>query len=292
MNDMTYKMTTEGNGVRVAANAMRTRFEIVLYDGARSEADLRAAGEEALAEVARVESWLSIYWEDAVLYGVNAEASHRPVRVAAPVFAFLEQALSLTKETGGAFDLAAGALVRLWRDAGEVGRVPTPHEIMEAQARCGMAQVVVLDADKQTVRFTMPSVRLDPGAMGKGYALDRAAELLRDMGINAALLHGGTSSVVAIGVPPNSPKGWQVAVQHPKRPGKHLATFFLRDNALGVSAVQGRTFYAEGRTFGHILDPRTGWPVEKSLLYAQTDSSAAIADALSTARLVTGSPIF
>jgi thiamine biosynthesis lipoprotein len=118
--------------------------------------------------------------------------------------------------------------------------------------------------------------------------LERAAELLRETGIGAVLLHGGTSTVVALGTPPGYPEGWPIALQHPLRPDASLGTVSLRDAALSVSAVHGKSFRAAGRRFGHVLDPCSGRPVENTLLAAVVTPSATDADALSTALLVLG----
>jgi thiamine biosynthesis lipoprotein len=140
---------------------------------------------------------------------------------------------------------------------------------------------VTLDPATSTVTLA-PGAKLDPGAVGKGYALERATELLSVAGVKRALLHGGTSSVVALGA-------WTVAVEHPLGAGR-LARLELRDAALGVTALAGRRFVDGGRPIGHILDPRTGEPVTGALMAAVVAPAAADADALSTALLVLGEP--
>ncbi|GAB4463264.1 MAG: FAD:protein FMN transferase [Armatimonadaceae bacterium] len=267
--------------VRVAQEAMRTRFEIVLHDPNRPEADLRAAGEAALAEIAEVERWLSVYRPEAALYLLNARAADEPVPVDGRVWAFLQRAQEYTEQTGGTFDLTVGPLLQLW-NRGATDALPDDAERTEALSRVGMEKMVMADPETRTVRFTRSGVRLDPGALGKGYALDRAGELLREYGIRRALLHGGTSSVVAIG------SGWRIALQHPRLPGETLGECVLADAALSVSAVHGKTFYAGGRSFGHVIDPRTGFPVENNLLTAVVAPTASDAEALSTGLLVGG----
>ncbi len=141
---------------------------------------------------------------------------------------------------------------------------------------------------------------LDLGAIGKGFAIERAAELLRDAGVTSALLHGGTSTVCAIGHPPDA-EFWKVAIEDPKSrtgvppvPGSSpqasppLATVSLKDEAMSVSAIWGKFFQAEGKTFGHILDPRTGQPATDAVLAAVVLPSATETDALSTALLTLG----
>ncbi|HVK06270.1 MAG TPA: FAD:protein FMN transferase [Armatimonadaceae bacterium] len=275
--------------IALARYAMRTRFEIVLADENRDEADLRAAGEEALDEIERAETLLSIYRPEAVLYAVNAQAADHPVAVDGVTFDFLVRAYDLCRKTGGAFDPTARPLLDLWSEtAAADGSIPADAEIEAARAVVGMERLVRLDAEAQTVAFAAPGVRLDPGAIGKGWALDRAYDLLAESGVRRALLHGGTSSARALGTPPGA-DGWRVALQHPTDPDARLAEIPLKGgDALGVSAVHGRTFYAAGRAFGHVLDPRTGHPVTDTLLAAVVARDATEADALSTAALVLG----
>ncbi len=276
---------------------MRTRWELVLpVDAQANPADLRAAGEEALAEVTRAEQMLSAFRPDSDLFRLNREAqSGATVRVPYPLFVFLQRAQTLCEQTGGAFDPAVGPLIDVWEVAGQNGRVPTQTEIAQAQALTNLARNVVLDADTQTVTYVRPGVQLNMGAIGKGWAADKAIESLRENGIRSALLHGGTSTVYGLGEPPASREnGWGVAVENPllaiQGDSAPIGVTFLQDAALGVSAVHGKTYFADadGRAFGHVLDARTGWPVHNALLAAVRTASSTDADALSTALLVCG----
>jgi FAD:protein FMN transferase len=166
--------------------------------------------------------------------------------------------------------------------------VPTGAARAEALARTGMRHVE-LDADRQTVRFLKPGLEINLGSIGKGYALDRVAELLRqEWRIDGGLLHGGSSSVLAIGSPKDDPRGWVVGVAHPWRPGERLATLRLRDRALGTSAATYQYFVYHNRKLGHLLDPRTGWPARGPASVSVAAPTAAEADALSTAFFVLG----
>ncbi|MDB6113054.1 MAG: FAD:protein transferase [Pedosphaera sp.] len=275
--------------ITLARNAMATRFEIVLHG--EDPVALRAAGEEALGEIDRLEAQLSLYRPTSEIAHLNARAARAPVRVTPGLLRLLQHARQLSLGTDGAFDITIAPLVRCWGFMGGTGQLPNPDEVTEARASIGM-HLVELDAENFTVRFAREGVMLDLGAIGKGYALERAAESLRELGITSALLNGGTSTIYAIGHPPEK-EHWKIAIEAPPtatvgHPPALLATVPLRDEALSVSAVWGRSFQSAGQTFGHVLDPRTGQPVSGTMLAAVILPSAMETDALSTALLVVG----
>lgn len=272
--------------VRVARHAMATRFELALF-GERP-GTLRAAAEEALDEVERIENLISLYRPQTDIGRINAQAGGRPVRVSPETFRLLERARTLAEQTDGAFDVTAGPLVRAWGFHGGTGRLPEPGAVEEAMGQIGWDRVI-LDATSYSVRLAVPGAMLDLGALGKGYALDRASERLREAGVESAILHGGTSTIVAIGAPPDRTE-WPVALAGGSN-GEQGMTVGLRDDSLSVSAGWGRSFVdAEGRSLGHVLDPRTGCPVSGTRMAAVALPSAADSDALSTALLVLGEP--
>jgi thiamine biosynthesis lipoprotein len=262
---------------------MATRFEIVL-PGDRAPS-LRAAGEEALDEIDRIEAQLSLYRPGSEVARLNSSASRLAMRVTPGLFRLLERARALSLESNGAFDLTVAPLVRCWGFMGGTGAMPEPEALAEARASVGMA-LVELDADKLTVRFTRPGVMLDFGAIGKGYAVDRAAEVLREAGISSALIHGGTSTAYALGRPPDGAR-WKIAVTAPDndKTTPPISVVELENESLSVSAVWGRSFAAAGKTYGHIIDPRTGAPAEHARLSAVVLPGATESDALSTALL-------
>lgn len=255
----------------LASQAMGTRFELVLPGRDRSRE--RAAGEVALEVVSEWERQLSIFRPDSLLSHVNREAFERPVRVDPRTFDLLAACWEFHVASQGAFDPAQGARMEALGFRGEPGRGP-------AGERVGGFAHVVLDSRTASVRFTRPGVQLDLGAVAKGHALDGAAQVLREAGVECALLHAGTSTVVAIGAPPGL-DGWQVALG----PQRGAPVVRLRDQALSVSAQHGRTNDAGA---GHVLDPRTGEPVGGGGLAAVIASQGRDADAWSTALLVLG----
>jgi thiamine biosynthesis lipoprotein len=270
--------------VTLALHAMATRFELVLPGD--NPVRLRAAGEAALAEVERLEARLSLYRPTSEIARVNALAAREPVRVSPSVFGLLEHARLLQEESGGTFDISIAPLVRCWGFMGGSGRLPEPEEIAQA-VRCSGMSHIRLDSADFSVRFDQEGVMIDLGAIGKGYAIDCAVETLREAGVTSALMHGGTSTVFGLGSPPEA-DGWKIAIAPVAGKRPIGSTVVLRDSALSVSAVWGRSFEAGGQQFGHVIDPRTGRPVRHAVLAAVVLPAATETDALSTALLVSG----
>ena len=266
---------------------MNTRFELVLHGA--NPASLRSAAEAALAEVERIENLLSLFRASSEIARVNALAAREAVRVSPEVFALLQHAERLTRETDGAFDITLAPLLHCWGLLGRSdGHVPSAAELAAARDVCGMG-LVALDRANFTVRFARDGVMLDLGAIGKGYAVEKAVETLREADVSSALIHGGTSTVYALGTRPEA-DAWKVAIGTPV-PGQPLSSFgtvALRDESLSVSTVFGKCFVAQGRTRGHVIDPRTGEPASDALLAALALPSGTETDALSTALLVVG----
>jgi thiamine biosynthesis lipoprotein len=273
----------------LARNAMATRFELILTGG--DSARLRAAGEEAFDEIERIESQLSLYSPGSEIWQINARAAEEPVRVSPEVFALLQRAREFFESTGGTFDPTVAPLVRCWGFMQDSGSRPSDAEISAARALVDMKQIE-LDANESAVRFARPGMMLDLGSIGKGYALDRAVEILRDAGIENALLHGGTSTILALGIDPESGP-WKIAIEDPyvqPEADNVLALVELDNKSLSVSAVRGKYFEFEGQVFGHVLDPRTGWPAGNALLGAVVLPSATATDVFSTAVLLASPP--
>jgi thiamine biosynthesis lipoprotein len=274
--------------VQLSCRAMNTTFEVALWG--RDEPYLLAAAEEALREIRSLDQQLSYYRDDSDVRELNVYAASAPVQVEPRLFALLQHARALGEATGGAFDITVGPLLRAWGMTGGGGQVPSEEEVQAARALTGW-DLLELDPERSTVHFAREGVQIELGAIGKGYAIDRAVELLRDSEIPGGLIHGGTSTVAAIGPQPDG-SPWQIAIQDPADPEGLLDTVLLTTEALSVSAVHGKYFTEGEERYGHVLDPRLGRPVQAGLLAAVICASAADSDALSTALLVAGAPLF
>lgn len=270
--------------LRVAREAMATSFEILLPFGMP---DGVATAEAALDLVDTLEAQLTVYRDQSELSRLNRLAAAASVPVEPRLYALLRACARLSEETGGAFDVTSGPLIKAWGFFRRQGRVPSLEEREEVLQRVGMKHVL-LDDERRTVRFLRPGMEINLGSVGKGYALDRAAEVLRSRNSSAALLHGGHSSVYAIGTRPGDPRGWGIGIRHPWEPARRIATVRLRDRGLATSAATFQHLEHEGRRLGHILDPRSGWPAEGIASVTVLASTAAEADALATAFFVGG----
>ncbi len=263
--------------LRFGRRAMATQFEVVLPFGT---IDAEAAATDALDLIDQLESQLSIYRPTSEISRLNRIAGHAPVPVEPRLWELFLQARRLHAETNGAFDVTAGPLIRAWGFVDRTGRQPSAEQLAAARAAVGM-DAVDFDSGRRSVQFRRPGMEVNLGSIGKGYALDRAAERLRRR-IPSGLIQGGRSSVLGWGE-----ADWSVGLAHPWQ-SRRIAAVRLRDRALGVSAATHQHFVAGERKFGHLIDPRTGEPAVGVALAAVLAPSAAEADALATAFYILG----
>lgn len=274
---------TAGSTVRLTTRAMACEFAVILNPGPGEQV---MAASDALDLVHMLEDQLSVYRSHSELSQVNRLAFEGPVSVEARLFQLLEHSQQICDATGGAFDPTSGPLIALWRECRQSGRIPSESEIARTLEQTGI-DGVNLDAATNTVQFTRPGTELNLGGIGKGYALDRAGCMLRENGYTDWLIHGGHSSLLATG-DHQGRGGWPVGIRNPLFPKSRFATILLRDQALSSSGSGVQSFRHQGRRYGHILDPRSGWPAEEMLSVTVIAPTAAEADALSTAFFVLG----
>jgi thiamine biosynthesis lipoprotein len=259
---------------------MACGFEITLP----GDSTQLSAAHDALDRVDQLEECLSLFRATSEVTAVNRRAAHGPVRVGPDILELLTRSAAFHAATEGAFDITSTPLSRVWGFLRREGHLPRPEEIETARAAIGMRHIAV-DRAASTVRLAHPLVELNFNAIGKGYAIDAAAARLRDRGVRKALLSAGGSSLRGFG---GGRQGFIVDVRSPRhRPGP-LLRLRVRDGALGTSGAGEQFFEAEGRRYGHVIDPRTGWPCEGVLSASVVADDATTADALATAFLVGG----
>lgn len=273
--------------LRAKRAAMGSFFEIALPAHAPESL---ALAERALDRIDALESQMTIYREDSELALINALAHEAPVACEPGLFGLLERAFEIGRETSDAYDVTSGAFSLAWGFVRGPKRVPSTAVLSEARSRSGR-QLVVLDPVKRTVAFRRPGVVLNLGSIGKGHAVDQAAQIIRDhWWPTSALIHGGRSSAFAVCSPPDRFGGsWPIALRNPLEPSKPLGTIWLRNRGLGTTGDAFQHFEVDGTAYGHVIDPRTGAPTRGGPLSVTVLApTAAEADALSTAFSVMG----
>ncbi|WP_442507163.1 FAD:protein FMN transferase [Novipirellula sp. SH528] len=264
-------------------------------DQEREHDDRPGKAVEAAVEAADllegIEADLTIYRPTSEISRINLLASESAVSISKPTFDLLQRAVYWGEQTGGAFDITAAPLVEAWGFTKRSGKKPTAAEIENARRVVGY-QHLNLNPSNQTVGFAIPGMAINLGGIGKGDALDRLANHLRNRGVNDFLIHGGNSSVIASGdQTPGSGQGWAVGLAHPTKSNRRLAGIWLRNQALATSGSGKQFFHHQGRRYGHVIDPRTGYPAGDLLSLTLLMDNATDADALATGWFVSGSDV-
>jgi thiamine biosynthesis lipoprotein len=249
------------------------------------EATGRPAIAAAFAEVARLEGILSDYDPASELSRLSATSpAAAPVPVGDDLWRVLEQAAEIRDATGGAFDITVGPLTTLWRRSRRSGRLPPPDKLAAALAAVG-PETLVLDPATRTARLVRAGMRLDPGGIGRGDAIDRGMEVLAAHGIDAAMID--CSGDVAVSGPPPGTSGWRIAVRPFGTSGaaaqEETETLVLAHAAVTTSGDAYQFVEIDGVRYGHIVDPRTGLGVRGGPAVTVIAASATMADALATA---------
>ncbi len=266
--------------------AMGTEFTLHLYASSQNAAYCTAR--DAFEEVHRIERLLSHYRPDSELSRISREAFDHEVTTDPETFGFLESAFGWSELSGGAFDITVGRLMKAWGFFGDSGRVPTEQEISSLRGQMGW-RYVRLNPDRRTVRFLAPGIELDPGGIGKGYAVDRMVRVLEDEAVTAALISAGSSTLYAVAAPPGEP-GWKVHVPAPGRPEQILSTVYLRDTSLSTASYTEKRFSVGERIYGSIMSPETLAPVESVAQVTAVAPTATDSDALSNVLFVLSGP--
>ncbi len=274
-----------GNGsprlYKIGRLLMGTYVQITLVGDGEKQ---RAAAQAVVDEFRRVEN-LASFHKRSTLTTLNKEAALGESKPNAELFNLILLSLDFAKGTGGAFDPTVGPLSLLWNFSGDEPRVPTEDLVRQALKKVGWEKVQ-FDKKHGTIRLPEKGMSLDLGGIAKGYALDRAAAVLKERAISAALVNAG-GDIVAIGEKsPGSP--WQVGIQDPRNPNGIVAVVPLKDRVIVTSGDYERFVIKDGKRYHHLLDPQTGFPAELLRSVTIIAETGVTADALATAVFVLG----
>lgn len=242
-----------------SASIMASVYTIATYGEHRGR--MASAVRAAFDEARRIDRFLSNYKMDSELSRINREAADGPVEVSAEMARLLARCLGYSRQSEGAFDITVGPLMKTWGFFKGSGELPSSFAISRAQKRVGY-RLLRVDVEARTVEFRTAGVELDPGGIGKGYAVDRMADVLRQAQVTRAFISAAGSSLYAIGAPPEEARGWYVRIRDPRDAKVTVAELYLKDESLSTSGSYEKFFEIDGKIYSHIMDPRTGRPAE------------------------------
>jgi thiamine biosynthesis lipoprotein len=278
---------------------MGTLFAITLY--APHEAKAREASGAAFAKIAALDRMMTDYDPESELMQLCQKPFDQPVRVSDELFEILQKSQRVAELTNGAFDVTIGPVIRLWRRARRTESLPPPDALARARQSVGYKRLK-LDPRQKTVTLTVPNMQLDLGGIAKGYAADKALEVLKSHGIKRALV--AASGDLAIGDPPPGKPGWRVSIGAPSTDsasfldqreraetvfGAPIAlTVLLRNAAISTSGDAEQFVEIGGKRYSHIVDPRTGVGLTEQLQVSIIAKRATDTDSFATAVSVLG----
>ena len=265
--------------------AMGTRFTVAAYGNNRGF--LASVAESAFDEVRQADRMLSNYQPESELSLINRHAAEDPWNISEPMADLMARCLDYSRLSEGGFDMTVGPLMDVWGFFKDSGRKPSDREISRALGLVGY-QLVELDPHQRTVRFLRPGVELDPGGVGKGYAVDRMAAVLREAGVERFFISAGDSSLYAGEAPPTELRGWRVRIrdgEDQSAPGHEL---YLRNESLSTSGSYEKFFELDGKRYSHLMNPRTGRPVEGMISVSVIAETTLDSEVWATALFVNG----
>ena len=267
------------NGYAYSVQKMGSPFNIILYADTKQMAD--SAAQESFKLVDSINLVCSDYDSSSELFKLRYAAVGAPIKLSPILFELIYIAKGAYKDADGSFDITVGPLSRLWRSARRSQQFPTHAAINEARKRIGSNKIQI-DSGAQTITFLHPNMQLDMGAIAKGYAADKVLALLQSHGITTALVDAG-GDMVAFGMPPQK-KGWTIGINVPGQQEKLLERkLVLSNKAVATSGDAFQFMLHEGKKYGHIIDPRTGYGVTFQRNVTVVAPTATTADWLATA---------
>ncbi|MBM4356731.1 MAG: FAD:protein FMN transferase [Deltaproteobacteria bacterium] len=277
-----------GTRIDMSGQAMGTRLTFAAYvDATHDEAAIRRALEAAYLEVVRLEGLMTPWRDTSELSRVNAAAGKAKVAVGPEMLEVIQKSLWVGKASGGVFDVTFASMGKLWRFNHDMdGEVPAAAELARARRRIDYRQVEV-DPRASTIFLRRADQKIDFGGIAKGYAVDRAAAVLRAAGLDAFYVQAGGDLFVQGAKPDGSP--WRVGVRDPRGPeGSFFARIAVLDHAFSTAGDYERSFFKDGKRYHHIIDPRTGYPASQTRSVTVWAKDAFTADAIDDAVFILG----
>ena len=262
---------------------MGSDFEITVVAENKEYADRYM--DVAIQEIQRIEQKISSWDQNSLTSSVNKNAGIRSVEVDKELFDLIARSIAISRLTDGAFDISYASMDKIWKFDGTINALPSSAEIKASIANVGF-QNIKLNKEKRTVFLPKKGMKIGFGAIGKGYAADKAKELLIANGVKAGIINA-SGDMSAWGVQPNKTH-WKVAITNPLNKKNAFAMLPLVDRAVVTSGNYEKYLILDGKRYAHIIDPRTGYPTENIASVTVFAPKAELADALATSVFVMG----
>lgn len=249
----------------------------------------KSAIEQAFEEIRKIEAAANNFEPASEISRLNKDGE---IKAGADLLAMVRESLKYYRLSQGAFDITVGPLARLWKErikqedeGSKEMEIPSPEDISAALALTG-ADKIILDEDSSLIKFNRPEVEIDLGGIAKGYAVDKGVRRLKELGITSAMVNAG-GNIYCLGK--KYSRKWRIGIQHPRKPKEILFYLELENQAVATSGDYQQYFSSKGRRYSHIIDPKTGYPVDNGVISATIIAlDGTTSDALSTAVFVLG----
>ncbi len=262
---------------------MGSRFDITVIAENNAKANLYI--DEAVAEISRIEKLISSWDPNSQTSLININAGINPVQVDKELFDLIERSLQISRLTDGAFDISYASMDRIWKFDGSMKTMPSEERIKSSVEKVGYNKIL-LDKENVTVFLKNKGMKIGFGAIGKGYAADKAKDLLKSKGVLAGIINA-SGDMNTWGKQPNG-ELWKVAIKNPLNKNKVFTMFPVYEKALVTSGNYEKYVTFNGKRYSHIIDPRTGYPSSGIVSVSVLSPSAELADALATSIFVMG----
>ena len=261
---------------------MGTIVEITVYEKDKDLA--QKAIEKSFDEMSRLENIMSTHLHDSELSKFNILAgSKKKIPVSSDLLKVIQRGIHWGRLSNGAMDISIGPAILLWRFNSESPALPDPQKLINAASLIDYRDISI---EGSSIGLKKLGMSLNLGAIGKGYAIDRAVDILKFSGIKSGLVNAG-GDLMAFGSKKGT-KPWRIGLQHPRRPEEIIASLDLTDKAMATSGDYQRYFIHDKKRYHHILKPEDGWPSDKSMSATVIADTVTDADALSTALFILG----
>ncbi|WP_298901268.1 FAD:protein FMN transferase [uncultured Psychroserpens sp.] len=277
-----YTALAQGTYKRVL-KLMGSRFDITVI--ATNSIEANTYIDTAVSEISRIEKLISSWDKNSQTSEINRNAGIKPVTVDKELFDLIKRAIQISKLTEGAFDISYASMDRIWKFDGSMTEMPSEDRIKKSVEKVGYKNII-LNEDNYSIYLKHKGMKIGFGAIGKGYAADKAKELLKKIGVEGGIINA--SGDMNTWGKQRSGKDWQIGIKNPLNKNKVFALLPIYESAVVTSGNYEKFVVLNKKRFSHIIDPRTGYPSSGIVSVSVFSVSAELADALATSIFVMG----